>query len=223
MLNFLNRKDKNIITIEDPVECFLFGVNQINVNNKVGLNFSSGLRSILRQDPDIIMVGEIRDTETAEIAVRAAITGHLVISTIHTRDSSSSISRLKDMGVPNYLLSDSLIAVLAQRLVRKICPFCKNKYLSTEIEKKYLGRDIELYRGIGCSKCNFTGYSGRIPVYEIMYLDEIHRKLIAASGNVDEIREYSIQKGMSSLKDECLKLLEQGVTTFEEYLKLSYN
>ncbi len=223
MLNLLNKNDKNIITIEDPVECFLFGINQINVNSKVGLNFASGLRSMLRQDPDIIMVGEIRDTETAEIAVRAAITGHLVISTLHTRDAPGSISRLKEMGVPNYLLSDSLIAVIAQRLVRKICPFCKYEYSTSDIEIKYLRKHMALHKGAGCNKCNNTGYSGRMAVYEIMYIDESQRRIIASSGNVDKIREYACSQGINSLKDECLTLLEQGITTFDEYLKLAYD
>ncbi|MBC8062292.1 MAG: type II/IV secretion system protein [Clostridiaceae bacterium] len=223
MLNHLNKKDKNIITIEDPVEYFLQGVNQINVNPKIGLSFSSGLRSILRQDPDIIMVGEIRDTETAEMAVRAAITGHLVISTLHTKDAAGSISRLKDMGVPYYLLADSLIAVLAQRLVRKICPYCKKEYLPSETELKHLGKNSHLFIGTGCNKCGFTGYSGRTAIYEIMYMDEVYRKIIATSGDVDEIRENSLVKGMTSLKDECLYLLVNGITTLEEYMKFAYD
>lgn len=223
MLNQLNKKDKNIITIEDPVEYFLHGVNQINVNPKIGLSFASGLRSILRQDPDIIMVGEVRDTETAEMAVRAAITGHLVISTLHTRDSASSISRLKDMGVPYYLLADSLIAVLAQRLVRKICVYCKKEYSPSETELKYLGLGSHLFSGTGCNKCGNTGYAGRTAIYEIMYIDENLRKVIATSGNVDEIRRNSVAKGMASLRDECLYLLMNGITTFEEYMKFAYD
>ena len=223
MLSQLNKKDKNIITIEDPVEYFLHGVNQINVNPKIGLSFASGLRSILRQDPDIIMVGEIRDTETAQMAVRAAITGHLVISTLHTRDAASSISRLKDMGVPYYLLADSLIAVLAQRLVRKICLNCKKEYSPSETEFKYLNHHSKLFRGSGCNKCGNTGYSGRTAIYEIMYIDESYRKVIATSGNVDEIRKNNLLKGMTTLKDECLNLLVKGITSFEEYMKFAYD
>ena len=223
MLNQLNQKDKNIITIEDPVEYFLHRVNQINVNSKVGLTFSSGLRSILRQDPDIIMVGEIRDSETADMAVKAAITGHLVLATLHTRDAAGSISRLKDMGVPYYLLADSLIAVLAQRLVRKICEYCKTEYSPNQNEIEYLGNDSPLYKGTGCSKCGNTGYSGRTAIYEIMYMDESHRKVIATSGSVDEIRKNSFAKGMTSLKDECLFLLVEGITTIEEYMKFAYD
>jgi len=223
MLNYLNKKDKNIITIEDPVEYFLNGVNQININPKVGLTFSSGLRSVLRQDPDIIMVGEIRDTETAQMAVRAAITGHLVISTLHTRDSVGSISRLKDMGVLSYLLADSLVAVLAQRLVRKICVNCKEEYLPNETELKHLSHNGALFRGAGCSKCGNTGYSGRTAIFEIMYIDESHRKIIATSGDVEELRKNNLAKGMTSLKDECLYLLEEGITTLEEYMKFAYD
>lgn len=178
VLNELNSEDRNIITVEDPVEYTLDGINQVNVNAKAGLTFASGLRSILRQDPDIVMIGEIRDNETAEIAIRAAITGHLVFSTLHTNDAPSSIVRLVDMGIQPYLVSTSIAGIIAQRLVRKICPKCRQAYEATSYEKQVLGVDedkpLTLYKGKGCGYCNNTGYSGRTGVYEVM---EVTRKL----------------------------------------------
>lgn len=222
MLNILNKDDKNIITVEEPVEYTIFGVNQVNVNAKTGLTFANGLRSILRQDPDIIMVGEIRDKETADIAVRAAITGHLVLATLHTKDAPGSILRLKDMGIPHYLLSDALIAVMAQRLVRKICPFCKRNYEPDLKMKNMIGAEgnYMLYKGEGCPKCNGKGYLGRIPIVELMYIDEQQRRMIEDDISIDEVRKYCLKNGMVSLKDDCIELVKKGVTSYEELVKV---
>ena len=221
MLNKLNRNDKKIVTLEDPVEYNLQGVNQININSKFGLDFASGLRSVLRQDPDIIMLGEIRDEETAEIAVKASITGHLVLSTLHTKDSPTSISRLRDMGVPYYLISDSIIAVIAQRLVRKNCTLCKALHEPEEIEIKILKSRMKLYKGKGCLNCKGTGHYGRIAIYEIMYIKEGHRKIINTQSSAEELKEYCISSGMKNLEQEALRLLEEGIIPVEEYLKIA--
>lgn len=225
LLNELDSKEKNIITIEDPVEYHISGVNQMNVNNKAGLTFSNGLRSILRQDPDIIMVGEIRDEETAEIAVKASITGHLVLSTLHTRDSSSAILRLADMNVPSYLIADSLISVVAQRLVRKICPYCKEAYDPSDDEKKMLSLDAhsKLYKGRGCKYCNGSGYKGRKALFEIMDVEESHRELIRKKQSSIMIKNWSVQNGMITLNKKCETLVKEGVTTFEEMVRISYD
>lgn len=220
ILRELNSSSVNIITVEDPVEFTMDGVNQVSVNEKAGLTFASGLRSILRQDPDVIMIGEIRDEETAEIATRAAITGHLVLSTLHTNDAPSSIIRLIDMGIKPYLVSTSVMGVMAQRLVRKICTHCKEAYEAEIYEKKILGQDIEkslrLYKGTGCGYCNETGYSGRIGVYEIMEMTREHREAINAGGNSDELRDISISNGMKTLESECKEFVLDGITTIEE-------
>ncbi|WP_315068353.1 ATPase, T2SS/T4P/T4SS family [uncultured Clostridium sp.] len=220
ILNELNSNSANIVTIEDPVEYTMEGINQVNVNEKAGLTFASGLRSILRQDPDIIMVGEIRDEETAEIATRAAITGHLVLSTLHTNDAPSSIARLIDMGIKSYLVSTSVAGVIAQRLVRKICSNCREEYEASEYEKEILGQDIgkslALSRGKGCGYCSHTGYSRRVGIYEIMEITRKHREAINAGVSSDIIRDISIEKGMNTLERECKKLVLNGVTTIEE-------
>jgi type IV pilus assembly protein PilB len=225
MLNELNNKEKNIFTIEDPVEFTIGNVNQINVNNKVGLTFASGLRSLLRQDPDIIFVGEIRDEETAKVAIRAAITGHLVISTLHTNDAVSSILRLVDMGVKPYLVSQALVAAIAQRLVRVICPYCKVSYKPSEIERKILNIDSEyyIYKGMSCHKCNGTGYLGRTAVFEIMKVDEIVKKFIYEGKGLEEIRKHAAAKNMKTLKMSTLDLVKKGITTFDEYVKTVYS
>lgn len=222
MLNQIDKKEKNIITIEDPVEYTMFGVNQVSVNVKAGLTFAKGLRSILRQDPNVIMVGEIRDEETAQIAVRAAITGHLVISTLHTNDSATSILRLLDMGVPQYLVSGSLLMCIAQRLARKICEFCKEEYnpSSTEIETLGIDRIDKLYKGKGCIFCNYTGYKGRTVVYEIMKIDNKLRELINNKKNTEDIRNYNKKSGMIGLKVNCRDLVLKGITTYNEFLSL---
>jgi len=220
ILRELNSNSVNIVTVEDPVEFTMEGINQVSVNEKAGLTFASGLRSILRQDPDIVMIGEIRDEETAEIATRAAITGHLVLSTLHTNDAPSSIVRLVDMGIKPYLVSTSIVGVMAQRLVRKICTNCKEEYEASEYEKKILGQAIDkplmLNRGKGCGYCNETGYSGRIGVYEIMEMTRDHREAINAGGNSDVLRDISIANGMKTLESECKEFVLSGMTTMEE-------
>lgn len=220
ILSELNSSNVNIITVEDPVEYTLDGINQVNVNTKAGLTFASGLRSILRQDPDIIMIGEIRDEETAQIAIKAAITGHLVLSTLHTNDAPSSITRLVDMGVEPYLVASSVVGVIAQRLVRKICPYCKEEYEASEYERKTLtgssNGTLKLYKGKGCGHCNGTGYIGRIGVYEIMEVTREHRDIINKTRDSDILKDISIKHGMTTLEDECKKLVLNGTTTMQE-------
>lgn len=220
VLSELNRDDVNIITVEDPVEYTLEGVNQVNVNNKAGMSFASALRSILRQDPDVIMIGEIRDNETAEIAIKAAITGHLVLSTLHTNDAPSSITRLIDMGVEPFLVSTSLAGVIAQRLVKRICPHCKEEVIATNNEKRILkideNKELKLYRGKGCGHCNNTGYLGRIGVYEMMEIGRVHRDAINKTKDPNILKDISLKNGMRTLEQECIDLVLQGTTTVSE-------
>jgi type IV pilus assembly protein PilB len=220
-LHELDFVGKNIVTIEDPVEYILEGINQVQVQPKIGLNFAEGLRSILRQDPNIIMVGEIRDSETADIAIRAALTGHLVLSTIHTNDSASVITRLIDMGVEPFLIASSVIGVVAQRLVRKICPECKIQYEADDKELLPLGISSpqKLYKGTGCSFCNNTGYKGRVAIYEVLKLLKHHRRLIIDKASSDKIMEISVKKGMRTLKESGVDLVLRGITTTDEILK----
>lgn len=226
LLNDLNTIDRNIITVEDPVEYMMEGVNQIQVNNKIGLTFASGLRSILRQDPDVVMIGEIRDNETAEIAIRAAITGHLVLSTLHTNDATSSITRLIDMGAQPFLVSTSLIGSIAQRLVRKICTNCKHEYEADENEKRILGMPVDsrirLYKGSGCSFCNNTGYFSRIGIYEVMEFTRDHRNALSRNAGTEELRDISIRSGMKTLRHSCSELVLNGITTVEELMRTTY-
>jgi type IV pilus assembly protein PilB len=226
ILSELNDEEKNIITIEDPVEYIIEGINQVNVNVKSGLTFANGLRAILRQDPDIVMIGEIRDNETAQIAIRAAITGHLVLSTLHTNDAPSSIVRLVDMGIEPYLVATSISGVIAQRLVKKICTKCKKEYLASEHEKRILGveegKSLLLYKGEGCAFCNNTGYVGRTGVYEIMEVSREHKEAILNSKSSDEIRDLSIQNGMKTLGISCKQMVVKGITTVEELVKIAY-
>lgn len=226
LLNELNTVDKNIITVEDPVEYMMEGINQIHVNNKIGLTFASGLRSILRQDPDVIMIGEIRDSETAEIAVRAAITGHLVLSTLHTNDAPSSITRLVDMGIQPFLVSSSLIGTVAQRLVRKICTNCKYEYEADENEKKALNIDpnekIKLYKGRGCSMCSNTGYYSRTGIYEVMEFTREHKNALSRNAGSEEIKEISMESGMKVLRRSCTELVLKGVTTVDELIRTTF-
>lgn len=220
ILSDLNSSNVNIITVEDPVEYTMDGINQVSVNEKSGLTFASGLRSILRQDPDIVMIGEIRDEETAEIATRAAITGHLVLSTLHTNDAPSSIARLVDMGVKPYLVATSVVGVIAQRLVRRVCNKCKEEYEATEYEKQILGQAMDkpllLYKGKGCGYCNESGYFGRIGIYEIMEITRKHREAVNSGANSDILRDISIDSGMKTLEAECKELVLNGITTMEE-------
>lgn len=225
VLKELNNINRNIITVEDPVEYRLNGINQVQVNNKAGLTFANGLRSILRQDPDIIMIGEIRDAETAQISVRAAITGHLVLSTIHTNDSASTVSRLMDMGIEPYLVSSSVVGIIAQRLVRRICNSCKISYKPDSNEKKLLNINNEqvLYKGKGCSNCNNTGYKGRTAIHEIMVITKEVRELIDNRATVDQLRTASARCGTTTLQENCIRLVLNGTTTIEELLKVTYS
>ena len=215
ILNDFKNIDKNIVTIEDPVEYKIEGINQIQVNYKYGLDFATGLKSILRQDPDIIMIGEIRDKETAQIAIRAASTGHLVISTMHTNNSVESISRLVDMGVPRYLISSVLKGVISQKLVRKVCGHCSiEEELDENTYKKLKLKTIKIEQG--CSKCNYSGYKGRIAVYEILEIDKRIRHSIIDSELSDEIYILGKLNGMISFQDSCSYLLKNGITTLKE-------
>jgi len=228
MLAEMNSVRDNITTIEDPIEYMLEGINQIQVNPRAGISFSSGLRALLRQDPDVIMVGEIRDPDTVEIAIRAAITGHLVLSTIHTNDTVSTIYRLMDMGIPAYMIAAALSGLVAQRLVRKICPFCKQKYIPSTVQLDLASIDpetaagSEFYIGAGCSQCNETGYKGRIAIYEILEIDQTLRDMIHASASLGDIRKHAVNSGMITLRDSALALLNSGTTSLEEVIAITH-
>ena len=227
----LNKTDTNIITVEDPVESKIEGINQVQVNVKAGLTFAFALRSILRQDPDIIMVGEIRDGETANIAISAAITGHLVLSTLHTNDAPSSVSRLIDMGIEPFLLGSSLVGIVAQRLVRRVCPKCSEEYTPNEDEMKILRNDldiedaqfIKLTKGNGCTYCSHTGYRGRLGVYEIMTITPKIRQSINSRATSDIIKQIAVDEGMKTLKINCMRLVLDGKTTINELLRVAYS
>ncbi len=220
----INTPEKNIITVEDPVEYQFPRINQVQVNTKVGLTFASGLRSILRQDPDIIMIGEIRDRETAEIAVQAALTGHLVLSTIHTNDSAGAIARLMDMGIEPFLISSSVIGILAQRLARRICSRCKVPKQPTEEEMKVLmlGENDILYEGKGCEACRHTGYKGRIGIFELLIIDDEIRSMIVDKIPANMIRETVVKKGMKTLWEDAKLKVKNGITTYSEILRTVY-
>lgn len=226
-LSHINTTEKNIITVEDPVEYQLAGIGQIQVNPKIELTFASGLRSILRQDPDVIMVGEIRDTETAEIAIQASLTGHLVLSTLHTNDAPSAVTRLIDMGVEPFLVSSSVIGILAQRLVRMICPHCKKAYTPKPLELKEVGilpeelQDGRLFFGEGCKECMGTGYRGRMALFEIMLIDDDIRELIVQRNDAATIRQLALKKGMVTLREDGKQKVIQGITTTQELLRVT--
>lgn len=225
----LNTEDRNIITVEDPVEYQLKGIGQIHVNPKIGLTFASGLRAILRQDPDIMMVGEIRDSETAEIAIHASLTGHLVLSTLHTNDAAGALTRLIDMGIEPFLVASSLIGVLAQRLVRVICPHCKEQYAASEQEIEYIKKtqdsglrtQLMLYRGKGCDKCLGKGYLGRIGVFELLEVTPEIRAMIAERRDAQSIRHAAIGQGFKTLRTDGIEKVINGVTTIEEVLRVT--
>ena len=225
LLKEVNRPEVNIITVEDPVEYKLSGINQVQVNTKAGLTFASGLRSILRQDPDIIMIGEIRDSETAEIAIRASITGHLVLSPIHTNDSASSVARLVDMGIEPYLVSSSLVGVVAQRLVRNICPRCKTSYRPGHDEMLMLKmkEPQPLYKGAGCPYCNFTGYKGRTGIHEVLVVTKEIREMVNRRSSIDQIATMAARQGTTSLQQSCIELVLSGVTSVDELIKVTYS
>ena len=223
-LSRINSTDKNIITIEDPVEIQLPGVGQIEINPKVGLTFASGLRSILRQDPNVILVGEIRDLETAEIAIQASLTGHLVFSTLHTNDAPSAITRLVDMGVEPFLVGSSLVAVLAQRLVRVLCQDCRVAYEATHEELREIGikppeRAVRVYRPEGCAGCNYTGYRGRVGIFELMQVDDDIRALVSQNIDSKTIKNKAVSKGMHTLRVDGAKKVLAGVTSVAEVLR----
>ncbi len=221
-LDRINTPDKKIITVEEPVEYLMQGVNQINVRPKIGLTFASGLRHIVRQDPDIIMVGEIRDLETASIAIHAALTGHLLFSTLHTNDAPSAITRLVDMGVEHYLVSSTLVGVMAQRLVRRICPDCKIQYPINEDIKAEFGFEVDhLWQGKGCEKCSNTGYRGRIAIFELLTISDEIREMITEKASSRDLREKAIQSGMRTLREDGLLKVQRGITTLDEVLRVT--
>lgn len=224
ILNVVNEESKNIITIEDPVEYNFKGINQMQVNSKIGFDFSNGLRSILRQDPDIIMVGEIRDGETAEISVRSALTGHLVLSTIHTNNAVGTITRMEDMGIKPFLISSTVTGIIAQRLVRKICPSCREEYISDEREMRLLNLDapIKLRKGKGCSLCNNSGFKGRIGIYEIMEISPEIKNSIDKNATEAEIEKIAAMQGMIILRKACINKVKQGLTTVDEMMRVTY-
>ncbi len=219
----INDKERNIITVEDPVEYKIAGISQVNVNPRIDLTFARGLRHILRQDPDVIMIGEIRDKETAEIAIQASLTGHLVFSTLHTNDAPSALTRLADMGIEPYLLASSILGVVAQRLVRKICPECKIEYMPSREEMKEMGclNPLPLYKGLGCAACFGTGYKGRLPVYELMNVSSRIKEQVLKSQDSEELRRVAISQGMISLFENGVQLALQGKTTSAEILRVT--
>ncbi len=225
-LNTINSIEKKIITIEDPVEYELDGINQIHVNPKAGLTFANGLRSIVRQDPDVILIGEIRDKETADIAIQSALTGHLVFSTLHTNDAAGAISRLIEIGVEDYLLASSMIGIMAQRLVRILCPECKKKFVPDDIviqkyNLSFNGNSRELFQPAGCAKCGFSGYSGRIAIFELMIINDDIREMILQNKSVVAIRKMGIAQGMTLLRDDGWSKVVDGTTSIEEVLRVT--
>lgn len=227
VLSEKNREEVNIVTVEDPVEANIDGINQVQVNPKAELTFASALRSILRQDPDIIMIGEIRDVETAMIAIQASITGHLVVSTVHTNSAANTVTRLLDMGVDSYLIADSVVGIIAQRLVRRLCPHCKKMRRAEEYELEFMGCDVRVPTNIwepgGCQSCNGTGYYGRIGVYEIMELTPEVKRLINKRATAEELKQQALADGMQTLRMNAAKLVLSGTTSFQEILSVSYD
>jgi general secretion pathway protein E len=223
-LERINSPDKKIITVEDPVEYQLKGINQIQVKPAIGLNFATTLRHIVRQDPDVIMIGEIRDLETAQIAVQSALTGHLVLSTLHTNDAPSAVTRLLDIGLENFLLSSTVRGIMAQRLVRVICPNCRERDESEvsleELCRFGIGADVELYRGKGCEKCAFTGYYGRKGVFELLLIDDDIRKLILRNADAGELRQAARERGMKTLLEDGAQKVRTGMTTLAEVFRV---
>jgi general secretion pathway protein E len=230
-LNTLNHPDVKIVTVEDPVEYQLDGVNQVQVQPAIGLTFSSSLRSFLRQDPDIMLVGEIRDVETADIAIQSALTGHMVFSTLHTNDSLGAITRLEDMGVERFMVASSVVAVLAQRLVRRICPECSSTVELSEGERQQLALELQIpaarvlpryQRGQGCKTCGGTGYRGRIGIYEYLFLDDAVRRAISRGDNLEAALRRPLEEGgIPSLRDDGIDKVGQGITTYEEILRVT--
>jgi general secretion pathway protein E len=226
-LSTINRPEINIITIEDPIEYQMDGVGQIQVNPKIDLTFAAGLRSIVRQDPDVILVGEIRDRETAEIAIQSSLTGHLVFSTLHTNDAASAVTRLIDMGIEPVLVTSSVVAIIAQRLVRVLCPHCKEAYVPDEETLSNLGLDSSVlkknifYRKKGCNVCIQTGYRGRTAIFEILNVDENIKRLVLQTSDANQINEMAIRHGMITLQQDGIQKLLAGITTTEEVLRVT--
>jgi general secretion pathway protein E len=226
-LSSINTTDINIITIEDPIEYRISGIGQVQVNPRIDLTFASGLRSIVRQDPDVILVGEIRDTETAKIAIQSALTGHLVFSTLHTNDSAGAITRLRDMGIEPFLIASSINAVLAQRLVRIICPHCKEVYTADAEELKRIGVvddggiERKVFRGRGCVKCHHTGYRGRCGIYELLLMTQDMKSLVLQTSDANQIKKSAVESGMVTLRQDGAMKVFQGVTTIEEVVRVS--
>lgn len=224
-LRVLNLKEKNIVTVEDPIETRIEGINQVAVHNEIGLNFATALRAILRQDPDIIMIGEMRDSETSQIALRAALTGHLVLSTLHTNDAASAVVRLIDMGLPAYLVGATVKGIVSQRLIRKLCPLCKKKYMVTEAAANFyhIPKGTQAYKAVGCSACHGTGYKGRTAIHEVLVIDEQLQEWIAkGTVQTSELKKLAIQKGMRPLWDNALEQVLRGQTSFKEILNVVY-
>jgi general secretion pathway protein E len=229
-LKRINTQDRKIITIEDPVEYQMDGINQIHVNPQIGLTFASGLRHIVRQDPDVIMVGEIRDLETAEVTVQAALTGHLVLSTLHTNDAPAAVSRLLDLGVPSYLISATVLGVMAQRLVRILCPTCKKSSLATVEDEAMWDRLVAPWKAnrptyfhhpVGCLDCRMTGYRGRVGLYEILLLSQDLKQAITDNADVAKIRDLAYREGMKPLRISGAMKIAAGVTTLAEVFKVA--
>jgi len=221
-LQHVSTPDKNIITVEDPVEYNAENISQIQVNAKVGLTFAAGLRSILRQDPDIIMVGEIRDSETAEIALRSALTGHLLLSTLHTNDATSALSRLMDMGIENFLISSTLLGVLAQRLTRKLCVHCKEetKLAPATAQEIDVPQDKYYFKAVGCKECDFTGYRGRQAIGELFIIDDKTKEMMKDGLNDHQVREAMKNNGMRTIADKLKEMLVEGRTSYEEAIRV---
>lgn len=229
VLKSLNDEDVNITTIEDPIEIKLEGINQSQINAKAGITFASCMRAILRQDPDIILVGEIRDYETLEIAISAALTGHLVLSTVHTNSAAATVTRMIEMGAKDYLVASTLSGVIAQRLVRRLCDDCKQEYFPTYEEARQISANEEeiqklmktpLYRATGCNKCNFSGFKGRLGVYEIMTINKEIKKLVASGAHDIEIEEAAVRNGMKTLNQACMGHILNGLTTIDEFVRV---
>jgi type IV pilus assembly protein PilB len=226
VLSEVNDDRVNTITIEDPVEYKLDGITQVQVNAKAGLTFAAGLRSVLRQDPDIVMIGEIRDNETAQIAVKAAITGHVVLSTIHTNSACGAVARLVDMGIEPYLVASSAVGIVAQRLVKKLCPYCKHKYTTDQSEMDFLGLEepMEFYKPVGCKECGNTGYKGRVAIHEILVVNSKIREMINKNAAEDEMEEVAVNEfGMITLRECCLGHVKKGIVSVEELIRATYS
>lgn len=225
-LQFINTPEKNILTVEDPIEYIIDGIGQIQVNPKINLDFARALRSFLRQDPDVIMVGEVRDEETARIAIQAALTGHLVFSTLHTNDAASALTRLVDMGIEPYLLTSSITAILAQRLVRRVCPHCRQEYEPSEYEQKLLreylgGKDDAVYKGVGCDECLHTGYMGRVGIFELLTLNSKLRDMVQKKMSSEEIKAEAVKDGMVTLRDDGIGKALEGLTSLSEIIRVT--